>query len=64
MQGDRVPKGLLIKLVTDYYNVPDGTWATVELDGNYERWGLVYHPVSPTIGQLPPDFPQVPLNIV
>jgi hypothetical protein len=33
MRRDEVHKGLLVKLLTDYSNVPAGTWATVDSTG-------------------------------
>ena len=33
MQRDNVRKGLLVKLLADYANVPAGTWATIDSTG-------------------------------
>jgi hypothetical protein len=58
MQRDQVHKGRLLKLVSDYSNVPAGTWATVELVGKMQN-GAWYYTVRwrPYI-PIPKEFPR------
>ena len=51
MQRDEVHKGVLVRLVADYSNVPTGTWATVDSTGIMRDdvwWFTVkWHPYQP-----------------
>jgi hypothetical protein len=58
MQRDEVHKGLIFKLVTDYSNVPAGTWATVDAIGTMRdgAWYFTvrWRPYTP----IPKIFPR------
>ena len=58
MQHNSVHRGLLIKLLTDYSNVPGGTWATVDATGTMRDgawWFTVrWRPYTP----IPDTFPR------
>jgi hypothetical protein len=57
MERDQVQKGLLVKVVTNYSNVPAGTWATVASTGTMKDGGwsftVRWRPYIP----IPKEFP-------
>jgi hypothetical protein len=59
MLRDEVHKGLFVRLVTDYSNVPAGTWATVDSTGTMRDgawWFTVrWHDYTP----IPERFPHI-----
>ena len=67
MQRETLHRGLLIKLVTDYSNVPAGTWATVNSTGfaNDNVWWftLRWHPYKPIPGKFPREVIEYSLNL-
>ena len=67
MQRDEVHKGLLVRLLTDYSNVPTGTWATVDSTGIMRDdvwWFTVkWHPYTPISTKFPRDVTEYSLNL-
>src|SRR5687767_2477670 len=59
MQRETLHKGIVIKLLTDYSNVPAGTWATVDSTGTMRDgawWFTVrWHDYRP----IPERFPHI-----
>jgi hypothetical protein len=67
MQHDHVLKGLLVKLVTDYSNVPAGACAMVDSTGTMEDgtwWFTVrWRPYTPIPQKLPGQMTEYSLNL-
>jgi hypothetical protein len=67
MQRKTLHKGLVIKLLTDYSNVPAGTWATVDSTGTMRDgawWFTVqWHPYSPIRERFPHAVIEYSLNL-
>jgi hypothetical protein len=67
MQRDRVQKGILIKLKTDYSNVPAGTWGTVDATGsmNDDTWWfrVKWHHYRPIPTKFPREVIEYSLNL-
>jgi hypothetical protein len=67
MQRKTLHKGLVIKLLTDYSNVPAGTWATVDSTGTMRDgawWFTVrWHSYQPTTVRFPRDVAEYSLNL-
>jgi hypothetical protein len=67
MQRKTLYKGLLIELLTDYSNVPAGTWATVDSTGTMRDgawWFTVrWHSYKPTTVRFPRDVVEYSLNL-
>ena len=59
MQRDHVHKGLLLRLVTDYSNIPLGTWATIDSIGTIRdgAWWftVLWHQYRPISKRFPRD---------
>ena len=65
MQRDHVHKELLVKVVTDYSNVPAGTWAVVESTGTEDGawWFTVrWRPYTPIPRKFPRQMTEYSLN--
>jgi hypothetical protein len=67
MQRNTLHKGLVMKLLTDYSNVPAGTWATVASTGTMRDgawWFTVrWHSYKPTPVRFPCDVAEYSLNL-
>jgi len=67
MQRDEVHKGLLVRLVADYSNVPTGTWTTVDSTGIMRDgvwWFTVkWHPYQPIATKFPRNATEYSLNL-
>jgi hypothetical protein len=67
MQRETLHKGLVIKLLTDYSNVPAGTLATVDSTGTIRDgawWFTVrWHHYKPITARFPRDVAEYSLNL-
>lgn len=67
MQHENVQKGLLLKLLTDYSNIPAGTWATVDATGTIKDgawWFTVrWSDYKPIAARFPRDVTEYSLNL-
>ena len=66
MQRDEVHKGLLVRLLSEYSNVPTGTWATVDSTGIMRDGGwwftVKWHPYKPIATKFPRNATEYSLN--
>ena len=67
MQRDEMHKGLLVRLLSEYSNVPTGTWATVDSTGIMRDgvwWFTVkWHPHTPIATKFPRNATEYSLNL-
>jgi hypothetical protein len=67
MQRNQVHNGLLVKMVTDYSNVPAGTWATVESTGTMQdgTWWFAVRcrPYTPIAQKIPGQMTEYSINL-
>jgi len=67
MQRDEVHKGLLVRLLSEYSNVPTGTWATVDSTGTMKDgawWFTVqWHNYRPIPKRFPRDVTECSINL-
>ena len=67
MQPDSVHKGRLIKLLTDYSNVPAATWASIDSIGH--AWNGTWYftvrwrPYTPIRGKFPRGMTEYSVNL-
>ena len=68
MQRDHLHKGLLVKVVSDYSNVPAGTWATVDSTGTMQDgawWCTVrWRPYTPIPHKFPREMMENSINLM
>ena len=67
MRQDEVHKGRLVRLLTDYANVPTGTWATVDSTGTMHDgawWFTVqWRPYTPIPNKFPLGVMEYSVNL-